>query len=506
MPLVAAVDCGTSSTRAALFRLDGTLVGSCGLASPPAPKGQASAKACFEACLSDLARVLQMSPGPLGGIGVTAQLGLVLVDKALNPTTELLLWSEQAAEQEAHEIEAAVPDVAQLTGRPPSGETPAAKLRRLAKERPEVLLESRWALSLKDYLVAKLSGEVATDEATASYSLLFDISQRSWSLRLAEAARIQPHLLPRPVPCFSLAGNLRSDIGGELGLPGQVGIAVGGPDGSIGALGAGAHNPGVVVDVAGSTDVVLTTVEEPRPEAAAELLVNAFVLPGLWTLGGTTPTTGLAFDWLASLVGAASAGELLDKWWKTAMEAPVGCRGLSFDPAFGAPRIPRGRSAKGALVGIKPDHGLAELVRAVAEGGAFSVLEVLELLEYHGQVASRLRMVGGAARRWLAQLRADAWGREIELMAHREASLLGAALAASVASGLFSSVEEAASAMIRSEEVIKPRRELATAFADAYHSWQEMKTSLGARPFPRRVKSSPHSTEGTTKEKACSST
>lgn len=480
-------DVGTSSTRAALIDENGAIRTLASVRTPAKSYGVLCAEDVYEACVRLARSVLAESGETPHGIGVTAQLGVVLVDEGLSSTTDVLLWSNKRATMEAEAIAAAVPDVENIAGRRPSSTLAGPQLRWLMHEQPRAAARARWAISLKDYLVARLTGEVVTDEATASYSLLFDVARRSWDPRLLEAAEVEARLLPDPRPACAVAGTLRREVAAELGVRNDIVVAVGGPDGSTGVLGAGGVVSGIVVDVAGSTDVVLATTDEPRTAVATGTLVNAFGLPGLWTTGGTTPTTGLALGWLARLLGSDSPAALLGQHGEAAGKVPIGCRGLLVDPALGGARFPYEGSARSAIVGLTVDHGAPELVRGVVEGIAFSVLEVLELLERSGQGADRVRLVGGASQGWTAQLRADAWQREVAVMSCHEAALLGAALIAGVAAGVYPSPAAAASRLVAIERILEPRREHGGAFGETFRRWQEMKVALGARHLSETV-------------------
>ena len=84
-------------------------------------------------------------------------------------------------------------------------------------------------------------------------------------------------------------------------------VAVGGPDGSTGALGAGAAAAGVTVDIAGTTDVLMHLVGEPPVRSAlGGAVLNAYLLDDLWAAGGPTGLTGGGLEWLTGVLGYSS--------------------------------------------------------------------------------------------------------------------------------------------------------------------------------------------------------
>ncbi len=142
-------------------------------------------------------------------VGLTAHLATVLADADGWPTARAMLWRDNRAWREAEELGAALgPALEFVTGRPPAAESAAARMRMLAKTRPHLLGRTRCLLSLKDYLVLKLTGQASTDPATASYTQLFDVRQRRWSSQIARECGVPMEILPRIRPGTALAGEV----------------------------------------------------------------------------------------------------------------------------------------------------------------------------------------------------------------------------------------------------------------------------------------------------------
>lgn len=475
--MLLAIDVGTSSTRACLVGTDGS-IGPLASTSSIGTGGTLDPDRVWADCLGVAAKVVGDSRGPVDAVGITAQLGLVAVDESGRPTTRAITWSDRRASAEAREIAARCPSAEDLGGRRPSGELVGPKLRWLARHRPEALAQARWVLSLKDYLILCLTGEVVTDETHASYTLLFDIRRRAWSEELIEAVEMDLDRLPPVLSASQPAGTLRTEVARKLGVATGIPVAVGGPDGTMGALGAGAVTAGITVDVAGSTDVLLQTVDLPPIPSAVRAQVTAFALPGLWTVGGPTATTGLALTWLARLLGFGSSAELLAEHGEGAARVSPGSEGLVFDPTLSGPRFPYDASPWGLVAGVTLDHGPAHFLRALEEGIVFTVRDGLEVLAATGRPLSEVRLVGGAPERWTATLRSDAWDRRVRIMGGREATMLGAAMLAGMASGVFASAREAADALVGPGTVIEPRPSHIAPLARAFLRWRRVRLAV----------------------------
>jgi glycerol kinase len=114
--------------------------------------------------------------------------------------------------------------------------------------------------------------------------------------------------------------------------------------------------------------------------------------------------------------------------------------------------------ARGTLLGVTRGTTRAHLVRAVLEGIAHRGADLLEATERDtGLRVERLRVDGGMSRNSVfAQALADASGRPIEICRDTEATTLGAAFLAGVATGVWGSLAEATS-LVAPLRVVEPR-------------------------------------------------
>ncbi|MBB4663854.1 FGGY family carbohydrate kinase [Conexibacter arvalis] len=474
-PAVIAVDAGSSRLRVSLVALEDGAV----LASEAVPTRSADGELDADAAWRDLVGllgVLDRAGADVQALGVAAQLGTVLVDERGVPVRPAMLWGDVRAVAEARELEELLDDELRAAiGRRPTAELPVAKLRRLAVREPEALARARWALSFKDALVHRLTGRAVSDAAHASYSGLFDVRARAWAPAVAAAAGVDPALLPPTAPGAAVAGGLDAEVARATGLAAGLPVAVGGPDGTLGALGAGAARAGVTVDVAGTTDVLLHTLDRPLADPARAVVLNAHVVEGLWTVGGPTGPTGGAVEWTARLLGyddAAAAHAALG----AAAEAVAPAAAPLFVTSLAGSRFPTWRTEDtGLLAGMRFEHGPAHVLRAAQEGAAQTVGAGIDALRELGVEIGEVVVVGGAAARPATlQLRSDAWGLPVVGLANREATTVGAAMLAAVAAGRFATLAQAADALVRRAGRHTPRPETAAACEAARLRWRDV--------------------------------
>jgi xylulokinase len=415
-------------------------------------------------------------------VGLTAHLATVLTGSDGRPTTHGMLWRDNRAWREAQELHDLLgPELELVTGRPASPESAAARIRMLCKTQPGVLSQTRWLLSLKDYLVLQLTGIPCTDPATASYTQLFDVRQRRWSAPIIGDCGVPSDILPSVRPGVALAGGVTPAASRQTGLDPGTPVAVGGPDGSTGALGVGAVRAGLTVDIAGTTDVLLHVTDAPPQRVSGGAVLNAHLLDDLWTVGGPTGLTGGGLDWLAATLGHESADAAYRALGPTLNAADPG--DLMIRTTLTGRRMP-GWDARmrGRIDGISGEHGPAHLMRAAEEGSAFEVRLGIDALRAIGAEVSDVILAGGpAVSPRAAQLRANVWGVQIGTATERHASLLGAALAAAVAAGQFADAREAATAIVAPTVRYDPDPAEAAAIERRYRRWREVMELPGNR-------------------------
>ncbi|MEP7359204.1 MAG: FGGY-family carbohydrate kinase, partial [Anaerolineales bacterium] len=142
-----------------------------------------------------------------------------------------------------------------------------------------------------------------------------------------------------------------------------------------------------------------------------------------------------------------------------AASAPAGAGGLVFLPYLNGERAPIwDTAARGVFFGLSSQHRHRHLARAVLEGVAFSLRQILEVIEAaSGQRVERIVASGGPAGMPLwNQIKASVLNRPYMIPKVIHAACLGAAMLAAVGTGWHASVAQAAGAMVSIAEQVDP--------------------------------------------------
>ena len=470
--LVLTIDAGTSGCKAILFDLNGRTVAkdqrSYQLDITISGQAELNIEAFMPALRSAVKNAMMgYEPERVLGICVSAQLGIVFVDKAGRPLTNIISWMDKRAVDQAEQIRVLMGDttVYRYAGRRIDPELPACKLLWLKQHKNEIFDRVHKLLSIKDYIVYWLTGEWTTDPIHASYSMMFDVARMRWHKPFFQTFDLPIEILPTVLDSSALAGRLRGDTASELNLKEGIDVYTGGPDGSLAALGAGLVEDGDVVHVVGTTDVILACSRKTIFDNRMRTLVNGYAIPGLWTIGGPMSTTGGCLQWFFKNFTRTSQGvedaaleSSFEALMHAAEEAGPGANDLFAIPSLVGERTPFwDPNVRGVIFGLTLNHSRAHIARAILEGSAYAAHHLMQLMENQGLAIEHIRMVGGGAQsRLWAAIRADVSGKPVVVPTVTEATCMGSALLVYVGAGVYSSYDKAAKRCIQQETTIKP--------------------------------------------------
>ncbi len=482
--LVAGVDVGTSAVRVALFTSTGTVTASSRF--PRSLVGDTTFDADqlwedFVACVRQLPSPLRRSP--IRGVSFAGHIGTILVDDRGHPIGQSALWSDARGADMLEAAWSTIPNAATRTGRAvPSGSS-LALVCWLKRHEPTLLQRVRWLLSPKDYLVMRLTRQACTDETTAAYSLGFDVRQRLWSDDLLGLAGPHRACFPQVLPGTSVVGSVLPNVAASIGLPEGTPVVIGGPDGTVGAAALLGTAEDLIVDVAGTTDVFTGLTSDPMFTAPRGAVLNPYVSPGLWSYGGPTGLTGGALAWLATTLGYPDLATALAGLGTEMEGLPPGCGGIFVLPLLSGSRFPDwDHRERATLCGLTGSHTPAHILRATQEAVAYVSRQASERLTARPNRASKAVSVilagGAAASRAISQLRADVLGTPVLVADDAEVSVRGAAMLASVGSGVHRDLAQASRSMRPTLTRFEPDPERSTSYEGLYRQWTATRDAL----------------------------
>ena len=477
--VVCAVDVGTSAVRASLVSEDGTIICT-SRTERPASEGSVDFDA--DRLWSDLVqtlRALEFTELNLECLAIAGHVGAVFLDESQQPTGRALGWANTVGTDVLQRVWGDPAAALKIAGRPAVTGGAAAYLAWLRGHDAYEHRRIRWVLSPKDDLVRRLSGSMATDATSAAYTLISDVRRRDWSPELAAAVGLRTENLPPQRAGTDIVGKVSRAAAAVTGLRSGLPIAAGGPDGTVGASAVLGLHDRLIVDVAGTTDVLTRVTFNPDDEATRDTLLNPYVVERAWSFGGPTGLTGGATAYWTRLLGLGEPAEAANRLQGQLDTIPPGCEGLFVLPFLTGSRFPDWQPAeRGAIWGHRDSHTRAHLVRATQEASAFVVRTGLARL-LNNLPDAEVVLAGGTARSdSLAQLRADVLERPVTACADPDVTLRGAAMLACVGAGIHSTLDAAAAAMAPMFRKFMPDSDRATAYRRLFDEWNRVRQML----------------------------
>ena len=477
------IDVGSQSVKAVLVSPEGTTLA---LASSPCSMLHASpgwadqAPAQWETGIRSVVRAVLREAAVPGAevthLGLACQVdGVVAMDDAGRPLRDAIIWLDRRASSESRALADAMgPDrIFDITGLNPDASHVAPKIMWLRAHEPELYRSTAMLAPVAGYLVGWLTGSAAQDHANASSTLLYDVRRRDWSDAMIEATGIEPSLLCPIRASHEVVGELRRDVADALGLSVACQVVVGTGDDHAASLGAGAAAPGIITDVTGTAEPVTAVADELVFDDEHVVETHAHAVDGELLVENPGFVSGGSTLWLSKNVLGMPQGQVFE----CAATAPAGSDGVVFLPTLSGSTAPRWNDEiRGVFAGLSLNHDRSHLARAVLEGCAYALRDIVARLEALGLGGSEIRVVGGGARSelWL-QIKADVTGRPVRPVLSPEPTALGAAMLAGIAGGSFAHAAEAVERVVALRpEPLLPRPEVGARYETDYRRYREL--------------------------------
>ncbi len=467
-PYVIGCDVGSQGTKAALHSADGTLTAAAyegyDVSFPEPGWAEQDPALWIGAIHRTIAKVLEAVPeGPsaVKGISFGSQLdGMVVCDSHARPLRPAMIWMDRRAEAEASSLAKEISPASfyRHVGANLDSSHAVFKALWVRRNEPELFARATRLMPPGSYVLQRAAGVSAVDYSNASSLALLDPRTRRWSEPVLVATGIDQGQLPELVAGTQAVGTVTSEFAGATGLPADTIVVAGCGDEMAATLGAGVFSPGEVCDVVGTAEPVCAASATPREDPTMLVECHPHADPGSWLLENPGFVSGGNLRWWRDEFCAPEReaerngqGDAYDLITRAAAGIPAGADGLIFLPCMQGAMAPEWNgAARGVFFGLTLAHSRAHLTRALLEGSAFALRDILEAMSKAGLEVRRLTMVGGGAKGPLwRQIKADVTGLPVRVPASVETTSSGAAILAAVGAGLHPTVASAVGAFVR---------------------------------------------------------
>lgn len=282
--------------------------------------------------------------------------------------------------------------------------------------------DSQYIFSGPEFLIWKLTGSAVTILPEKRFEAAY------WNASLLEQFDIEKNKLPPFVPVAYNAGTINSEMAELLSLSTNIPVFCGGPDFITALVGTATLKNGKICDRAGSSEGINFCSEKPVFGEGLRTLPS--VIPGLWNISAIIPESGSLINEfkndISSLEGKdVSYSEIID---------------YAFND----------KNSEGWRI-------ITEIKDSVSDG----IKKLQKIAEENSlYISDTMTITGGQAKnpRWL-QEKADSSKIKIAVCNSPDSELVGNAVIALFGMGLYKSLTEAASKIVKTSQIYLPRPE-----------------------------------------------
>ncbi len=459
--LLGSIDQGTTSSRFMVFNPAGEEIAKAQMEHDQILPRQGWVEHNPEEIISNTEKVIEEALKSAGlegkdlvAIGITNQRETTLLwERATGkPVCNALVWQDTRTDRIIAEIEGKEQSeiIRSKAGLPPATYFSGGKIRWILDKYPE--LESRAKKgeilfgNMDTWVIWNLTGGKngglhLTDITNASRTMLMNLETLAWDRELCDIFRIPMAMLPEIRPSSGSFGETLSSGPFQANLPimGVLG------DQQAATVGQACFAAGEAKNTYGTGNFMLSnTGSRIIPSRSGLLTTPCYQLsgkPAVYALEGSIAVTGSAVQWLRDQLGLISGAAEIESLANTVEDNG----GVYFVPAFSGLFAPYWRSdARGAVVGLTRYANKGHLARATLEAICYQTKDVLGAMNKDSGIDLQIMKVDGGAtvNNTLMQLQADILGVPVVRPLVTETTALGAAYAAGLASGVYTSPDD----------------------------------------------------------------
>jgi len=333
-----------------------------------------------------------------------------------------------------------------------------------------------------DWILARLSGVIATDPSNGGTTGIFSLKNRDWVSDMAKKVGIKDDIFPPTLEVGTLMGSVTCK---DSGLSANTKVVMGGGDVQLGSAGLGVVEEGQVAILGGSFwQQVVNIKSDITPPKDMSIRVNPHVVKGLSQAEGITFFSGLVMRWfrdafcdLEKLEAKQKGIDVYTHLEEKAKEVPVGSHGII--PIFSdSMKYGKWYHASPSFLNLCLDPLICNkfsMFRSLEENACIVSRINLDKIEKFTNIKfSEIVFAGGASKGALwCQILADVTGCMIKIPKVTEATAFGASMAAGVGVGIYKDLKTAANELVVWEKTYKPNIKNHTKYNEIQQNWKK---------------------------------
>jgi L-xylulokinase len=362
---------------------------------------------------------------------------------------------------------------------------PVSILAWFKEHQPEVLGNTKYIFSVKDYVRYMLTGEAYAEYTDCSGANLVNITTKEYDRALLDYFGLGDIYEKLPPLKYSsdICGYITKVASEQTLLPEGIPVAAGMFDVDACGIASGLLDDEQMCMIAGTWSINEYISKEPVTNGTVALN-SMFCIPGYYLVEESSPTSAGNMEWFIQTLMNYEKAEIkkegrsiydITNEWVASIEPQE--NSIIFLPFLNGSN--ENALAKGTFIGLTAYHTKKHLLRAVYEGIVFSHLTHVKKLLRNREKPKSIRLAGGAANSDLwVQIFADALQIPIDVIEAKELGAQGAAMAAGIAAGIYDDYQDAINRTVKISKTISPRIEYKKIYEEKYETYRAVIDSL----------------------------
>ena len=338
----------------------------------------------------------------------------------------------------------------------------------LKNNRPEIYEKVSKISMIGDWVLAKLCGKIATDPSNGGTTGIFSLKKRDWIPDMAKKVGIKDNIFASCMESGAVMGKVIPSASADTGLTTKTLVVMGGGDVQLGAAGLGVVELGQCAVLGGSFwQQVVNIPSDTLPPSDMSIRVNPHVVDDMSQAEGITFFSGLIMRWfrdafcdMEKLEAKEQDIDTYEILEKKAMDIPVGSNGII--PIFSdSMKYGKWYHASPSFLNLSLDSSKcnkASMFRSLQENAAIvSSINLDKIKEFTNIEIDEIVFAGGASKGKLwPQILADVTGCRVKIPVVKEATALGAAMAAAIGCELYYDMAEVSAEWVKWDKTYEP--------------------------------------------------
>jgi sugar (pentulose or hexulose) kinase len=389
----------------------------------------------WQVCKKSLLQVIKKSKintKNIIAISLTGQAEtLIIIDKNNDVLGNAISWMDTRSENECEVLKKVFDNKRSymITGQPDIiTNWPITKILWIKENQKVRFNNAKMFLLLKDFIIFKLTGKLASEYSTSSFTYYLDIIHKRYWKDIIDYVGFNLEKLPELMePGENILG-LTQETCKELKINKDILVNIGMLDHFSGMLGVGNIEEGILSESTGTVMALATILKKPNR--------NLFPLPfhygpfqNTYSLLPVCESGGICYDWFKENFYPDSKFEEIDREIEKNLSFEESNQLLFLPYILGTNSPEFNQKAKGVFYGIKINNRKIDFARAVLEGIAFLLNKNIEFLKSKGiNIKKIISLGGGSKSKVWNQMKADVTNKEIYIPKYRESTLFGSAI------------------------------------------------------------------------------